>query len=117
MYYIEQDNTVLLFDEDLQKLKNTINFCPQYKDLEIKETDRPIVDFEFADTEEWQEKQEQQERENQKAEIQHQLDELDKKRIRAICEGGENPQTHQTWLEYYNQQANILREQYQDLNN
>ena len=27
---------------------------PQYKDLEIKETQRPIVDFMFSDTEEYQ---------------------------------------------------------------
>ena len=72
MYYVEQDNIILFFDEDLQKLQNTIAFCPQYKDLEIKETDRPIVNFEFADTEEWQKQKAQQEREKQKAEIQNQ---------------------------------------------
>ena len=117
MYYVEQDNIILFFDEDLQKLQNTIAFCPQYKDLEIKETDRPIVNFGFADTEEWQKQKAQQEREKQKAEIQNQLDKLDKKRIRAICEGGENPQTHQTWLEYYNEKVDELRGEYQKLNN
>ena len=54
MFYIEQDNKIVLFDEDKTKIENTILFMPQYKDLEIKETQRPIVDFMFSDTEEYQ---------------------------------------------------------------
>ena len=53
MFYIEQDNKIVLFDEDKTKIENTILFMPQYKDLEIKETQRPIVDFMFSDTEEY----------------------------------------------------------------
>lgn len=56
-YYIEKDNKILLFDEDKQKLQNTIAFMPQYKGLKILETERPIVNFEFADTPEYIEKQ------------------------------------------------------------
>jgi len=63
MYYVEQDGQIVLFDEDREVLENTLKFTPQYAGLEIQETDRPIVDFEFADTEEWQEKQAQQEHE------------------------------------------------------
>ena len=63
MYYVEQDGQIVLFDEDKEVLENTLKFTPQYAGLEIQETDRPIVDFEFADTEEWQEKQAQQEHE------------------------------------------------------
>ena len=62
-YYIEQDNQIILFDEDLQKLQNTILFMPQYKGLEIKETERPIVDFQFADTPEYEQEQAQKEAE------------------------------------------------------
>lgn len=62
MFYIEQDNQIVLFDEDKQKLQNTILFMPQYAGLEIKETTRPIVDFQFADTEEYKEEQAQKER-------------------------------------------------------
>ena len=40
MFYIEQDNKIVLFDNDRQKLKNTIPFMPQYKDLEILETEK-----------------------------------------------------------------------------
>ena len=57
MFYIEQDNKIVLFDEDKQRLQNTIAFMPQYKGLKILETERPIVNFEFADTPEYIKKQ------------------------------------------------------------
>ena len=57
MFYIEKDNKILLFDEDKQKLQDTITFMPQYKGLKILETERPIVNFEFADTPEYIEEQ------------------------------------------------------------
>lgn len=53
MFYIEKDNKIVLFDENEQKLADTMAFMPQYAGLEIRETDRPIVDFQFADTEEY----------------------------------------------------------------
>lgn len=62
MFYIEQDNQIVLFDKDKQKLIDTLLFMPQYNGLEIKETQRPIVDFQFADTEEYKEEQAQKER-------------------------------------------------------
>lgn len=63
MFYIQQDDKILLFDEDKQKLQNTISFMPQYAGLEIKETERPIEDFQFADTDEYKEEQAKKERE------------------------------------------------------
>ena len=63
MYYVEQDGQIVLYDEDRQVLENTLEFTPQYAGLEIKVTDRPIVDFEWADTPEWQEEQARKERE------------------------------------------------------
>ena len=57
MFYIQQDEKIVLFDKDKQKLQNTIAFMPQYKGLKILETERPIVNFEFADTPEYIEKQ------------------------------------------------------------
>ena len=62
-YYIEQNNQIVLFDEDKQKLQNTVLFMPQYSGLEIKETERPIVDFQFADTDEYEQEQAQKEAE------------------------------------------------------
>lgn len=63
MFYIENEEKIVLFDENKEKLTNTLSFMPQYKDLEIKETDRPIVDFQFADTDDYETEQIQKERE------------------------------------------------------
>ena len=61
MFYVEQDNKIVLFDEDKIKLQNTLLLTPQYNGLEIKETTRPIENFEFADTEEYLAKKQQEE--------------------------------------------------------
>lgn len=53
MYYVEKENKIVLFDEDIEKIQNTLEFMRDMAGLEIKETDRPIVNFEFADTEEY----------------------------------------------------------------
>ena len=38
MFYIQQNNKILLSDDDKQKLQDTIAFtAPQYQGLEIKE--------------------------------------------------------------------------------
>lgn len=65
MFYIQQDDKIVLFDEDKQKLQNTIAFMPQYKGLEIKEVEEgyTIYDFELMTVEEMEEKKEQKERE------------------------------------------------------
>jgi hypothetical protein len=58
-YYIQQDDTIVIFDTDKAKLQTTLDFMPQYQGLEIQETERPIVlcddcgAFEFADTDEY----------------------------------------------------------------
>lgn len=64
-YYIEKDNKILLFDEDKQKLQNTIAFMPQYQGLEIKEVEEGYViyDFELMTVEEMEAKETQKERE------------------------------------------------------
>lgn len=65
MFYIENENKIVLFDEDKQKLQDTISFMPQYKNLEIKEVQEGFViyDFELMTVEEMKEKQAQKERE------------------------------------------------------
>ena len=65
MFYIQQDNKIVLFDEDKQKLQNTILFMPQYQGLEIKEVEEGYViyDFELMSVEEMEAKQAQKERE------------------------------------------------------
>jgi hypothetical protein len=69
-YYIQQDDKIVIFDTDKAKLQTTLDFMPQYKGLEIQQTERPIVlcddceVFEFADTEEYKEHQEQKRKEH-----------------------------------------------------
>ena len=65
MFYIENDNKIVLFDEDKQKLQNTIAFMPQYQGLEIKEVEEGYViyDFELMTVEEMEEKKAKKERE------------------------------------------------------
>ena len=47
-----------------------------------------------------------------KIEIQNQLNELDTKRIRAVCENEiKDEQTGETWLDYYNAQISALRDE------
>ena len=65
-YYIEQDEKIVLVDENLERLQNTIAIMPQYQGLEIKEVEEGYVicDFEIMTVEEKEEKQIQ-EREEQ----------------------------------------------------
>ena len=65
MFYIQQDAKIVLFNEDKQKLQDTIAFMPQYEGLEIKEVEEGYViyDFELMTVEEMEAKQAQQERE------------------------------------------------------
>lgn len=65
MFYIQQDNKIVLFDEDKQRLQNTIAFMPQYEGLEIKKVEEGYVicDFELMTVEEKEAKETQKERE------------------------------------------------------
>ena len=65
MFYIQQDEKILLFDDDKQRLQNTIAFTtPQYQGLEIKEVPEgyTIVDFKLVSLQEEQEIEQQKER-------------------------------------------------------
>jgi len=56
------------------------------------------------------------EKDAQKLSLEKQIEELDKKRIRAICEPSvKDKATGQTWLEYYNLQIKDLRNQIAEL--
>ena len=61
MFYIKDNNKIVLFDEDKQKLQDTIAFMPQYQGLEIKEVEEGYVicDFELMSVEAKEEKQRQ----------------------------------------------------------
>lgn len=62
-YYIMKDNEIILFDTDKSRVETTLNIMEELNGLEILETDRPIIDFQFADTEEFNAEQAQKERE------------------------------------------------------
>ncbi|MCQ2410619.1 MAG: hypothetical protein MJ053_03790 [Elusimicrobiaceae bacterium] len=64
-YYIELNNQIVLFDTNREKLESTLKFMPQYAGLEIKETQRPIENFEFADTPQYLAQKQHQKLENQ----------------------------------------------------
>ena len=86
MFYIEDNNKIVLFDEDKQRLQNTIAFTtPQYQGLEIKEVEEGYVicDFELITVEEKEEKQAQKERECRNQEIDEKIKEL---QIMALLE-------------------------------
>lgn len=64
-YYIEQDGQIKLHDTDKNRIETTLKFMPQYKGLELKETERPIENCEWADTEEYIAKKHLQDLQNQ----------------------------------------------------
>lgn len=57
MFYIEQNNKILQFEQTKEQLETLISFAPQYKGLEIKNSPVNIVEFEetfyFEDDEEY----------------------------------------------------------------
>ena len=52
-YYIEKDDKIVLHDTDKARIERTLKYMPQYKGIEIKETERPIENGEFADTDDY----------------------------------------------------------------
>lgn len=56
-FYIQDaEEHIVFFDDDYERLKGTLAFT-DYTEADIRETDRPIVDYEFADTEVWRAKE------------------------------------------------------------
>lgn len=64
-YYIEQDGQIKLHDTDKTRIENTLKFMPQYAGLELKETERPIENCEWADTDSYIAKKHLQDLQNQ----------------------------------------------------
>ena len=71
---------------------------------------RGVVDI--SNSQEYLDKQSQKEKEIQIVDLKSQIDEIDKKRIRAIAEPQlKDGASGQTWLEYYTEQITALRAQ------
>ena len=64
-YYIEQDGKIVLHDTNKNRIETTLKFMPQYAGLEIKETERPIENGEWADTDSYIAKKHLQDLQNQ----------------------------------------------------
>lgn len=67
MFYVQENEKIVLCDEKFDILQDTIAFMPQYKNLEIQETDKNIVNFNgsfyFEDDVEYKERKQKQEAE------------------------------------------------------
>ena len=89
MFYIEDNNKILLVDEDKQRLQNTIAFMPQYAGLEIKEAKEGYViyDFELMTVEEMEAKEAQKERECRNQEIDNKIKELQTMALPEVLNG------------------------------
>jgi len=80
--------------------------------LESYQTIRNNEVFDLRNDTEFQNQQMQIEVDLRKLAIEKQIDELDKKRIRAMCEPAiKNAQTGETWLSYYNSLIVVLRQE------
>jgi hypothetical protein len=77
MFIVEKDNKIILANECRATIENTLKFMPEYAHCEIVETDRPIVDLEFADTEEYKAKKEKELRMARIAELKQMLADAD----------------------------------------
>ena len=64
-YYLQQNEKIVLFDTDKERLSNTLVCIPQYGDLEILETEREIIELnnEFVFKDEVEEELKQREKE------------------------------------------------------
>ena len=69
MFYVEKNNKIVLFKENKKNIETMLKIMPQYAGLEIKETDRPIENFEWADTPEYIAKKHRKELEQQVASL------------------------------------------------
>lgn len=70
---------------------------------------------EYQNTDEYKQQQILIEKENKKNAILSQINDIDLKRVRAICEPEEKTESGKTWLEYYNAQVLELRQQLKEL--
>ena len=53
MFYIEKDDKIILSDTDLNRLKTTLKFMPDFSESDIKETAKEIENGLFTDTDEY----------------------------------------------------------------
>lgn len=117
-YYIYVQNNSLkgagcarCLNEEIQNIEVTETICKDY----ISDNEKYIYSEEKIIPNPNYEKILKERNKSEKiSQIIEKLNELDSKRIRAVCENQiKDSQTGETWLEYYNSQANELRSELQ----
>ena len=106
MFYIQQDEKIVLFDENLERLQNAIAIMPQYQGLEIKEVQEGYViyNFELMSVEEMEAKQAQKERECRNQEIDEKIKELQIMALPEVLNGNiENIKLYNNVIDGLNQ--------------
>lgn len=113
-YYIYVEDNILkgagcarCLNKEIQNIEVTETLCTDY----ISDNDKYIYSEEKIIPNPNYEKILKERNKSEKiSKIIEKLNELDNKRIRAVCENQiKDSQTGETWLEYYNSQANKLR--------
>ena len=99
-----------MFQKVTEEIANDIlQFPDKYKQI-----DNQLVDI--SGTEEYRQYLHEEEIAERKSQIESELIELDSKRIRAICEPTvKDEDTGETWLDYYNSQVLLLRNELREL--
>lgn len=117
-YYIYVEDNILkgagcarCLNKEIQNIEVTETLCTDY----ISDNDKYIYSEEKIIPNPNYEKILKERNKSEKiSKIIEKLNELDSKRIRAVCENQiKDSQTDETWLEYYNSQANKLRSELQ----
>lgn len=117
-YYIYVEDNILkgagcarCLNKEIQNIEVTETLCTDY----ISDNDKYIYSEEKIIPNPNYEKILMERNKSEKiSQIIEKLNELDSKRIRAVCENRiKDSQTGETWLEYYNSQANELRSELQ----
>ncbi len=117
-YYIYVEDNILkgagcarCLNKEIQNIEVTETLCTDY----ISDNDKYIYSEEKIIPNPNYEKILKERNKSEKiSKIIEKLNELDSKRIRAVCENQiKDSQTGETWLEYYNSQANKLRSELQ----
>lgn len=117
-YYIYVEDNILkgagcarCLNKEIQNIEVTETLCTDY----ISDNDKYIYSEEKIIPNPNYEKILKERNKSEKiSKIIEKLNELDNKRIRAVCENQiKDTQTGETWLEYYNSQANKLRSELQ----
>lgn len=129
MYYIYIDNNELIngYGEIRLISENTLNYEVTeelYNDFKtLKTVEEQNAKYMWNGTDvvlnsDYEEIIAEKEKEKQKKLLLEQIDDIDKKRIRAICEPSiKDKTTGETWLDYYNKQVAELRTEINKLQN